>query len=71
MQALPVFMKIAGRKVVVIGGGTPAARKSEMALRCGALVSVFAEHLGEDFREIEGEERLTHVARAVTGPDMD
>ncbi len=71
MQALPVFMKIAGRKVVVIGGGTPAARKSEMALRCGAHVTVFAEELGEDFREIEGEDRLTHVARPVTGDDME
>jgi uroporphyrin-III C-methyltransferase/precorrin-2 dehydrogenase/sirohydrochlorin ferrochelatase len=71
MQALPIFLKLAGKRVVVAGGGTAAARKSEMALRNGAIVDVYAEELGEDFRSIETDPNLRHHARAVERADMD
>ncbi len=71
MQALPIFLKLAGKRVVVAGGGTAAARKSEMALRNGAIVDVYAEILGEDFRSIETDANLRHHARTVERADMD
>ena len=71
MQALPIFLKLKGKRVVVVGGGTPAARKAEMALRSGALVDVYCRELGEDFRSIASHENLTRHARAVEAGDMD
>ncbi len=52
------------------GGGTPAARRCEIALRCGAEVTVFATELGGDFVGLEGNPKLTHVARELREGDI-
>lgn len=52
MDQLPVSLNLKGRKVVVTGGGTVAARKAELALRAGAHVLVVATRLGEEFNEL-------------------
>lgn len=70
MQSLPVFIKLNGKRVVVVGGGTSAARKAEMALRCGAFVVVFAEELSGDFHDIKDSLKLLHAARAVERADI-
>ncbi len=71
MRALPVFMKIRDKAVVVTGGGTPAARRAEMALRCGASVTVISPELGGEFRELSGNPDLKHVARDPEPGDFD
>lgn len=70
MQLLPVFIRLNGRRVVVVGGGTSAARRAELALRCGAKVSVFAPELSGDFHAIAGHEGLAFEARPVAPADM-
>jgi len=70
MRAFPNFLKIKDRLVVVTGGGTVAARRCEIALRCGARVSVFAEELGGDFADVGRNPDLVHHARAVTPEDL-
>lgn len=70
MRALPLFLKIAGRKIAVAGGGTAAARKCEIALRCGAEVAVFAQELGGDFHDLFKRPGFSHVARAVAAADV-
>jgi uroporphyrin-III C-methyltransferase/precorrin-2 dehydrogenase/sirohydrochlorin ferrochelatase len=42
MQHLPVFVDLRGRLVLLVGGGTVAARKLELLLRAGARVRVVA-----------------------------
>ncbi len=41
MDYLPVFLDVNGRRVLVDGGGTAAARRVERALSAGALVQAF------------------------------
>ena len=36
----PIFVELSGRRVLVVGGGTVAARKIEGLLEAGALVTV-------------------------------
>lgn len=71
MDHLPLFLKVRGRKVLVNGGGAVAARKAEMALRAGARVFVFADALGDDFRDIAGHNRFEHLTREATQEDLD
>jgi uroporphyrin-III C-methyltransferase / precorrin-2 dehydrogenase / sirohydrochlorin ferrochelatase len=42
MTLYPVFLKLAGERVVVVGGGTVAASKLDGLLAAGALVTVVA-----------------------------
>ena len=71
MDHLPIFLDVKGAKILVVGGGTVAARKAEMALRAGAYVTVFAEQLGEDFRDIAGHEHLRHRTGEVSQADLE
>jgi uroporphyrin-III C-methyltransferase/precorrin-2 dehydrogenase/sirohydrochlorin ferrochelatase len=52
MEQLPVSLNLKGKKVVVTGGGTVAARKAELTLRAGANVLVVAPELGPEFPPI-------------------
>ena len=71
MPSLPVFIKLEGKRVVVTGGGIAAARKVEMALRCGALVTVFAETLSGEFCDLEEAPNLTHQTRVPGRADVE
>ena len=52
MEQLPVSLNLKGKKVVVTGGSTVAARKTELALRAGANVLVVTPELGPEFPPI-------------------
>ncbi len=70
MDHLPIFLDLKGKKVIVTGGTTVAARRVEMALRAGADVEVFAPKLGSEFDEFAGNTNFTHNARAVSAADL-
>jgi uroporphyrin-III C-methyltransferase/precorrin-2 dehydrogenase/sirohydrochlorin ferrochelatase len=70
LNALPIFIDLTNQAVAVVGAGTSAARRSELALRAGAQVRVYAPSLGDDFHDLAGHERLTHVTRDPTGDDL-
>ena len=54
MQNLPIFMNLKDRPALVVGGGTVAARKAELILLAGGLVTVIAPRVrGEMQRMIE------------------
>ena len=42
MDLFPIFLKLAGRRVVVVGGGAVAASKLDVLVRAGADVTVVA-----------------------------
>ncbi|TAK48989.1 MAG: uroporphyrinogen-III C-methyltransferase [Xanthobacteraceae bacterium] len=70
MDQLPIFLNVAGRPVVVLGGGAQAARRAELALRAGGHVRVFAPKAGEDFRDIRDHAHLTVLAREPAAADV-
>ncbi|MET1047966.1 MAG: siroheme synthase [Hyphomicrobium sp.] len=49
---LPVFFKLGGKRVVLVGGGEPALWKAELLAATGARVDVFAETFADGFREL-------------------
>ena len=71
MDYLPVFLDVAGKNVLVVGGGTGAARKAELALRAGAHVRVLAAELSGDFHGIADHERLTHLPEPMSKAHLE
>jgi uroporphyrin-III C-methyltransferase / precorrin-2 dehydrogenase / sirohydrochlorin ferrochelatase len=62
----PVFLKLRGLPVVVVGGGAVAAAKLDGLLAAGARITVIAPHVGEAIRT-----RATVVERAFVPSDLD
>jgi len=48
LAKLPVFLDLAGKRVIVVGGSAAAAWKSELLAAAGARVEVYAETLEPD-----------------------
>jgi len=74
MLKYPVFLKLSGRRVVVIGGGDVASRKVRALLATGAKIIVIAEQLCQDLTEacrgtdtklIESSYSKNHLAEAT------
>jgi len=70
MEYLPIFLDVQGRKVVVDGGGTVAARRVERALDAGALVTVCDPELSEEFDKLTARPGLTHLPRPAQEADI-
>jgi uroporphyrin-III C-methyltransferase/precorrin-2 dehydrogenase/sirohydrochlorin ferrochelatase len=52
MDYLPILLRVRSRFAVVIGGGTVAARKAELLLKCGARVCLVAPELAAGTQEL-------------------
>lgn len=70
MDFLPIFLDIRGKKIVVDGGTTVAARRVERALLAGANVHVFDAALCDEFNGLTRHENLTHHPRPITKADI-
>lgn len=70
MRHLPVFMTVADRPVLVVGGGDVAARKVRLALRAGARVRLVAERLGAELTVLALEGRLDLAQRPFVAEDV-
>jgi len=71
MQHLPVFLGVKGKRAAVVGGGAAAARRSETLARAGALVTVFAARLDDEFRDLLAGATFEHVAKEPTRADLE
>ncbi len=70
MDHLPIFLDLKGKKIIVTGGTTVAARRVEMALRAGARVEVFAGQLGGEFDDFVDNADFTHNTGTVSASDL-
>lgn len=70
MRYFPINLDIHGKPVVVVGGGTVAARKCQTLLAAGALVTVIAPKVTAPLRELAGKGRISHIARKYTRGDL-
>ena len=66
MSLYPVFLKLEGERVVVVGGGTVAAGKLDGLLAVGALVTVVAPSVVDSIRT-----RATVIEAAFTPAHLD
>lgn len=62
MSLYPIFLKLEGRKVLIVGGGSVAEQKIEAVLRSATDVTVIAPQVAGRIRTWVGEGRLRHVA---------
>lgn len=68
MQHFPIFLDLAGRRVVVVGGGAAALAKLRLLLRTGAHLAVHAERPAAEITAWAAAGRLTlHRRRLAPG----
>ncbi|ROS30833.1 uroporphyrinogen-III C-methyltransferase [Cellulomonas sp. PhB150] len=67
----PLWLDLAGRLVVVVGGGPVAARRAARLVDDGARVLVVAPAICEDLRELVDDGRASWVARDYLTTDLD
>ncbi len=71
MKYLPLFIDIAGRPAVVVGGDETAARKVRLLLRAGAKVQVCAEEITQEISELAETGALLHRERKLRASDLE
>jgi len=69
MHSLPIFMKIAGRRCVVIGGGDVATRKVTMLLKADAAIDLISPELCQELAEMVKAGRL-HYTKSPFAPEQ-
>ena len=67
----PVGLRLAGRRVVVVGGGAVAQRRIPTLLGAGALVTVVSPVVRPAIEAMAASGEITHVPRPYAGGDLD
>ena len=66
MKTFPMFLQMAGRRVVIVGGGEQAAQKARLILKTEAAVTLYGEHLDAELAGLVAEGRITQDTGSVT-----
>src|SRR5882724_1991310 len=69
MNYFPIFLKLAGQPVLVVGGGAIAARKIDLLLRAGASITVVAPDLNATLARLVAQGSIAHIAEEFR-PDL-
>ncbi len=70
MKYYPVFLRVAGRRCVVVGGGEVAERKVGSLLAAGARVFVISPSLRPGLAALAAEGAIEHAARPYRAGDL-
>ncbi len=70
MDHLPVFLSVKGKRALVVGGGTLAARKADLLVRAGCDLTVVASELNDDLARVVQEHQIKHKKTALTADDV-
>ncbi|MFO0550960.1 MAG: bifunctional precorrin-2 dehydrogenase/sirohydrochlorin ferrochelatase [Polyangiaceae bacterium] len=68
---LPLFLRLEGRVVVVVGGGVVAERKIGELLETGAVVRVVAPRVTSGLEALAREGRVSWTERTFEEPDVE
>jgi uroporphyrin-III C-methyltransferase/precorrin-2 dehydrogenase/sirohydrochlorin ferrochelatase len=60
MNYFPIFLRLEGQPVLVVGGGTIAARKIELLRKANALVTVVAPELNDTLAALVAQDAIKH-----------
>lgn len=69
-RLFPILVSLAGKKVVVIGGGAIAERKIRTVLDCGAFVTVISPELTEGLSNLASDHKFIYLKRAYRKGDL-
>lgn len=67
----PLFLSLAGRTAVVVGGGAVAARRVRLLIECGAQVRVISPSFSPEFDPLKGRPDLTIIQRPYRADDLE
>lgn len=67
----PVYLNLAGRTCLIVGGGAVAGRKAASLLECGAKVKLVAPEVCEAVAEMERDGKLERIADVFHPEHMD
>jgi precorrin-2 dehydrogenase/sirohydrochlorin ferrochelatase len=70
MKYYPIFVRVAGRACLVIGGGTVAMQKVESLLKAGAAVTVISPELAPELAALVATRRVIHHQRGYRSGDL-
>ncbi len=70
MKFYPVFLRVAGRRCVVVGGGEVAERKVDALVAAGARVSVISPSLTAGLQERLRRAEIEHIGRTFRAGDL-
>jgi siroheme synthase-like protein len=71
MSLFPLFVELAGRRCLVLGGGDVATRKVDGLLAAGAAVTVISPAVTPALAVLAAKRHLEHVARGYAPGDLD
>jgi uroporphyrin-III C-methyltransferase/precorrin-2 dehydrogenase/sirohydrochlorin ferrochelatase len=71
MQAFPLFLSLKDRRALVVGGGEPAARKTELLLSAGAQVTLIAETVTGEIAQLIADGRVAWAGHDFEAADLD
>ena len=71
MDYLPLFADLAGRPVLVVGGGDIAARKIELLRRAGARIQIASRELCPELQALLDEQQLEWLATSFEPAQLD
>ena len=70
MNYFPLFADLTGRPVLVVGGGSVAARKVGLLLKANAQVRIVARQLNEELSELERQNKVLWIAKEFNAETM-
>ena len=71
MDHLPILLNVKGHRALVVGGGTVAARKTDLLVRAGCDITVIAPQLNDDMARLVHENGIEHRTDEVVPKDLD
>lgn len=71
MKTFPMFLQMAGRRVVIVGGGEQAAQKARLILKTQAQIDVLARVLDPELAGLAAAGRVTHRFGAITAASFE
>ena len=71
MEALPIFMNLEGKKILVVGGGNAAFIKIKTVLKTGANIYVVAKEYAQKTQKILEEYHINYEKRGIKQQDLD
>lgn len=66
MKTFPMFLQMAGRRVVIAGGGEQAAQKSRLVLKTEAQITLLTPELDDELADLVDSNRVTLDTGAIT-----